>query len=112
MYRAPARNPFWFGSRDVRDALPAGPAGSEPRDPAPAESMAPAPPAVTLSGVAEDRVGERVERTAVLSSPGGVLLVREGDEVLGQFRVASIERDAIELKRLTDGGSVRLTLRP
>jgi hypothetical protein len=60
--------------------------------------------------VAEDVVGDRVERTAILSSPGGVLLVREGDDVAGQYRVSKIENEAVELVRLSDGSALRLSL--
>jgi hypothetical protein len=50
-----------------------------------------------------------VERTAILSSPSGVLLVHEGDPVLGDYRVSRIEAEAVELVK-TDGSILRLTL--
>ena len=50
-----------------------------------------------------------MERTAILSSPSGVLLVREGDVVLGDYRVGRIESEAVELVK-TDGSTLRLTL--
>ena len=68
-----------------------------------------APPAVSLSGIAEDRIEQRVERTAILSSPAGVLLVHEGDDVLGQYRVTKIESEAVEFVKLSDGGTLRLS---
>jgi hypothetical protein len=40
-----------------------------------------------------------------------VLLVHEGDDVLGQFRVERIGEDAVDLTRITDGSSLRLTLK-
>jgi hypothetical protein len=72
-------------------------------------------PVVSLAGIAEDQIddlsGQRVERTAVLSSPDGVLLVREGDDVLGLYRVVTIDSDAVELER-HDGTTLRLGFRP
>ena len=108
-FREPARNPFNFGAREVRQAT-SRVAPSEPELPPMQVAPVPLPPPVRLSGIAEERSGERVERTAVLSSPSGVLLVREGDDVLGQFRVARIEADAVELSRTDDGSTLRLAL--
>lgn len=111
LYTQPQRNPFRFGaarpivSRDIDVPEPAPP--DTPLIPA-----APIPPPVSLSGIAEDQVNERVERTAILSSAAGVLLVREGDDVLGQYRVAKIEGEAIELVKLSDGSTLRLGLKP
>lgn len=107
-YRQPSRNLFRFGAR-VSDR----PAVAAPPSTGPEPVTAPAPPPVmvSLSGVATDQVGDRTVRTAVLSSPSGVLLVREGDDVLGQYRVERIGEDAVELKRLSDGATLRLTLK-
>ena len=106
-YSQPQRNPFRFGS--------ARPRGSPGIDVAEAASSAetfvpevPPPPPVSLAGIAEDQVEQRAERTAILSSPEGVLLVREGEDVLGQYRVAKIESDAVELVRHADGTTLRL----
>ena len=110
-YMQPARNPFRFGS-----ARPIASPGIEGAGAAsPAETLVPAPPPpppVSLAGIAEDQVEQRVERTAILSSPDGVLLVHEGDNVLGQYRVARIESEAVELVKLTDGTTLRLGLKP
>jgi hypothetical protein len=109
-FHEPARNPFNFAARQA----PPGPVA--PREPEPMQEFAPPPPSpppppsVRLSGIAEERSGERVERTAVLSSPSGVLLVREGDDVLGQYRVERIEADAVELSRTDDGSRLRLSM--
>lgn len=110
-YAQPRRNPFRFGAGgptvgsgiDVAEASPA------------AETFVPAvppPPPVSLAGIAEDQVEERLERTAILSSPDGVLLVREGEDVLGQYRVSKIESEAVELVRLADGATLRLDFSP
>jgi hypothetical protein len=39
----------------------------------------------------------------------GVLLVHEGDTVLDDYRVGRIEPESVELVRLSDGTSTRLT---
>lgn len=107
-FREPERNPFRFGARSNRAAGPARTVAA-PEPPPPVEA-APAAPLVSLSGIAEDRRGDRVDRTAILSSPAGVLLVREGDEILGYYRVARIENEAVELVAISDGATRRLTL--
>jgi len=108
-YVRPQRNPFQFQA--ARPAAEAAAAIAEPALstdlPAPVINVA---PAVTLAGVAEDPRQNGVERTAILSSPTGVLLVRVGDEVLGRYRVAAVEGGAIELLSLADGSTLRLSL--
>jgi hypothetical protein len=108
-YTQPQRNPFRFGAArpnvDRGGDLPA-PAPAPP--PVAVPVVAPPPP-VTLSGIAEDQKGQQVERTAIFSSPAGVLLVREGDLVLGDYRVGRIESEAVELVK-SDGTTLRLTL--
>ena len=107
-YAEPQRDPFRFAARPqrvVRDEpafVPATPI--EPVEPVPTG------PRITVSGIAEEQVDGRVQRTAVLSSPMGVLLVREGEDVLGYYRVSRIEAEAVEFVALGDGTSVRMTL--
>jgi hypothetical protein len=110
-YAEPQRNPFRFGTGRA-DADRGGdiPYAAPPPPPAVVAPVAPPPPPVTLSGIAEDQDGQRVERTAILSSPSGVLLVHEGDPVLGDYRVSRIEAEAVELVK-TDGSTLRLTLK-
>jgi hypothetical protein len=109
-YAEPQRNPFRFGA--ARADVDRGgdiPAPAPPPPPTVVLPVAPPPP-VSLSGIAEDQDGQRVERTAILSSPAGVLLVHEGDPVLGDYRVSRIEAEAVELVK-TDGTTLRLRLR-
>jgi hypothetical protein len=112
-YTQPQRNPFRFGL-----ARPEVNRGGDLPDPAPAPVPPPVavpivapPPPLKLSGIAEDQKSEQMERTAILSSPSGVLLVREGDSVLGEYRVGRIESEAVELVK-SDGTTLRLALRP
>lgn len=108
VFREPERNPFRFGAPRLAARSAPEPTIAPPVETAPQPPV----PSVSLSGIAEDQVGERVERTAILSSPSGVLLVREGDEVLGQYRVVKIDSDAVELVKLVDTAPLRLTLKP
>ena len=102
------RNPFRFGADRpiVSLGTDAAEATSEAETLVP---VVPPPPPVSLAGIAEDQVEQRVERTAILSSPDGVLLVHEGEDVLGHYRVAKIESEAVELVRHADGTSLRLS---
>jgi hypothetical protein len=110
-YTQPQRNPFRFGvarpNVDRGGDLPA-PTPAPVPPPVAVPVVAPPPP-VKLSGIAEDQQGQQVERTAIFSSPAGVLLVREGDLVLGDYRVGRIESEAVELVK-SDGTTLRLTL--
>jgi hypothetical protein len=72
--------------------------------------VSPPAPQLSLSGVAEDEVDGRTARTAILSSPAGVLIVREGEEILGYYRVGRIESEAVELIAVGSGSTRRLTL--
>ena len=110
-YVQPQRNLFRFGA-----ARPLASRGTDiPEAALPAEAPVPSvapPPRVSLSGIAENVIEQRIERTAILSSRDDVLLVREGDAVLGEYRVTKIESEAIELLRIVDGTTLRLTLKP
>ena len=110
-YTQPQRNPFRFGLArpDVNRGgdLP-NPASAPVPPPVEVPIVAPPPP-LKLSGIAEDEKGQQMERTAILSSPAGVLLVREGDSVPGDYRVGRIESEAVELTK-SDGTTLRLTL--
>ena len=121
-YLQPRRDPFRFSDAAERVTAAADPVGEQAGTGSPGYAGAPvavsAPepaPLVSLAGIAEDQIddlnGQHVERTAVLSAPDGVLLVREGDDVLGLYRVLTIESDAVELAR-TDGTTLRLSFRP
>jgi hypothetical protein len=108
-YRAPARNPFRFVPR-VR-AVPRAadrPAIVEPPPPPPA----PAPPPMTLAGIAVDGPEDTPKRTAILSTPVGVLIVGEGEAIGDAYRVERIGVDSVELTRTNDGSSLTITFKP
>ena len=108
-YAQPQRNLFRFGEEppDLHSGAGDIPAAADTVVELP---PVPAPPPVSLSGIAEDQRGQELERTAILSSRSGVLLVREGDEVAGEYRVTRIESEAVELTKI-EGTILRLTLR-
>jgi hypothetical protein len=110
-YRQPDRNPFRFVER--RD-----PVVAPTRQPAitveEMPALPPAPPTlrIALSGIGEDIVDEQIVRTAFISTPDNVFLVKVGDTVAEIYKVSSIAADAVELTRVDDGSTVRLALKP
>ena len=109
-YTVPQRDPFRFDEGgDVGPGVVEREPSFAPLPEAEPEPAA-APPPMSLSGIAEDQANGETSRTAVVSSPAGVELVREGDQILG-YRVARIESDAVELVRTSDGSTRRLTLK-
>ena len=67
-------------------------------------------PALVLSGIATDTVDGMTQRTAIVSSLGGVLLVREGDVIEGGYRVLTIGDDAMTIEATSDGTRTTLKL--
>ena len=113
-FSQPERNLFQFrANASARPAAAAAPAA--PAAPAPVEVPAPVvPPAprLSLSGIATNPEGDRIVRTAILSTPEGVVLAKEGDSVLGQYRVDTISDDAVQLTHAITGSPLRLVLTP
>ena len=108
-YSEPQRNPFRFADREAAGPQ-IGERASIPELPTEPVDVGPVAPPVSVAGIAEEQIDGRVERTAILSSPLGVLLVREGEEILGYYRVTRIEGEAVEVVGLADGVPLRLTL--
>ena len=104
----PVRNPFMFAPRE---SAPRSRRAAETAVPEPLP-LPPAEPAIELVGVAEDRTPEGVVRTAIVSSLSGDLyLVKEGDSIVGRYKVKAVGLDAVDLTDLLSGGTRRLTLR-
>jgi hypothetical protein len=51
-----------------------------------------------------------VVRTAILSMGGELLLVKEGEQVGGRYRLATIDADAVELEDAVESRTVRIVL--
>ena len=105
----PLRNPFAFRSVPVVRSTPAARPEVEPA------ALAPAPavlePPLLLVGLAERQNGDKMVRSAVISSDGQDLIMAEvGAVVLGRYTVTSIGSDAVEMKDTATGGVRRLVL--
>jgi hypothetical protein len=106
--RQPARNLFAFTARAAAPApIAPRPALSEAAVQIP---IAPPPP-FKLIGVAEDAGPGGLVRTAIVSAPGQVFLVKEGDTIATRFRVLKISADVVELTDTGDASTLRLALR-
>ena len=75
------------------------------------DATAPVAPALKLIGIAEDATPDGLVRTAIISGPGQLFLVKEGDPVTPRYRVAQIAADVVELTDATDHSARRLALR-
>lgn len=105
----PLRNPFVFR----RDA--AAPAASPRRFlepvPPPLSVPEPAEPALTLIGIAEQRVNNAPLRIAMITTAGDeLLMVRVGESVIQRYQVTAISSNAAELLDVTTGRGRRLVL--
>jgi hypothetical protein len=108
--REGGRNPFDYAHMTA--PTPAAAPTPPPADAiAPAPPAAPPPPLFTLSGIA-DKTGEdgKPVRTAVISGLGQLFFAKVGDAVGGRYTVAAIGADAVELRDMTTGETVRLAL--
>ena len=109
-FAAPARDLFRFRAAPpaAKAEVPVAPEVSA----APIAVDPPAPPLFVLTGIAEDRQGDVLVRTAIVSGPGDLWLVKAGDAVDGRFQVTGVEADAVEIVRADTGAAVRLSFRP
>jgi hypothetical protein len=97
------RDVFAFKSpRPVRSQI-----APAPVQPAP-QAIAPASPRFLLSGIAEQAGPEGPVRTAIISAPGALFLVREGEMLSPLYRVARISDNAVDLVELATNADVRI----
>ncbi len=108
-FAAPARDLFRFRAAVpvAKVEVPVAPAVSV----TPTAIAPPAPPPFVLTGIAEDRQGDVLVRTAIVSGPGDLWLVKAGDVVDGRFQVTAVEADAVEIVRADTGAAVRLSFK-
>lgn len=110
------RNPFAFQARVDRERRSdqARVASVEHSLEATFATTAPEPPPVTLSGIAEEPSADERSaapvRTAVLSGYGEVFLAKVGETIASRYEVTAIGADAVELKDLLTGRTIRLGL--
>jgi hypothetical protein len=103
------RNPFRFAETRPPASSPRRVAAAMVAGVAPAPALTP-PPALKLSGMAEDAGPNGPMRTAIVSGMGQLFLVQEGDTIAAQYRVVRIGSDVIELADTT-GTVFRLAMR-
>jgi len=106
VYRTPGRDLFRFQAKVQQPPAFVPPPAVVASGPVP---VVPALPVLSLSGVASDVVDGKPQRSAVVSLPNGVLIVREGDSVAGLYTVVAIGEDSIDLE--SPGDHSRRTLR-
>jgi len=70
-----------------------------------------APPPFKLIGLAENAGPEGPVRTAIISAPGQLFLVRQGDTIAQHYRIDKISADVVEIADLGGGAPVRLALK-
>ena len=68
-------------------------------------------PALRLIGVAEDSAAGKPVRTAIISAPDQLYVVREGERVASRYGVARISPDVVELVDTGDSTELRLALK-
>ena len=68
-------------------------------------------PALKLIGIAEDTSESGVVRTAIVSGPGELFLVKAGELIAGRFHVDQVSADAVLLTDTTTSDSTTLALR-
>src|SRR5262249_3077218 len=98
------RNPFEFPR--IAPATPVAPALAAA--PMPASAMGPLPPPFELTGVAEHRNGDALERTAILAGNNQLYFAKAGERLLGRYEVTAVGADAVELREIDGGRVVRL----
>ena len=107
-YRDPTRNLFRFSER--RPASNPRQAFAAVQQPAAGSAPVVPPLPFTLAGMATEAVDGSAQRTAILSTPTDVLLVKEGDRV-GAFTVTRVDETGVDVTG-ADGSVRRLVLTP
>ena len=102
------RNLFAFGAAPKHDVTRTPPVDRAPPE---APPSLPAPPALTLVGLAEDPGLSGPTRTAIISGAGQLFVVTEGDQVTSRYRVASVSAGVVDLTDLQTGGTLRLAFK-
>ncbi len=72
----------------------------------------PPPPEWRLVGIADDPSPKSDARTAIISGAHDVFLVKEGGRLAGKFEVTRIQSETVDLRDLTNGSILTLSLKP
>ena len=107
----PARNLFRFQPRQSPPTARRVTAPTRP-DPGPLVPPTPTPFPLRLTGIATDLVDGMAQRTAVVRSPSGLELAKDGELVAPGYRVVTVGESSIEVERLSDGERPQLLLTP
>jgi hypothetical protein len=100
------RDPFTFTAPAPRPAPAPAPIPAAATPPPP-----PMRPPYKLIGVAEDTAAGHPVRTAIISGPNQLYVVKEGDKVPPRYGVARISADVVELVDTSDSSALRLALK-
>jgi hypothetical protein len=73
--------------------------------------VTPPRPAFKLIGIAEDTSEGGTIRTAIVSGPGDIFLVKPGDTLGGQYHVDQVSAEAVQLTDTVTSASTTLVLR-
>lgn len=65
-------------------------------------------PALKLVGIAEDPGDAGPVRTAIISGPGSLFIVKEGEIVMSRYRVTKVSSDGVELTDSGDNSTLHL----
>ena len=104
-FEQPTRNPFRFSERPLPAPRP------EPAlAPFPLPEPPPLPPPISLTAIGVDVVDGVPQRVAILNTPQGIVIAKEGD-VVGDHRVQTIGDEGVELVSTRDDSVRRLSVR-
>jgi hypothetical protein len=103
-----SRDLFRYASRAA--AKPSLPAPAAPAAPPMPLLDLPTRPTIKLIGIAEDAGPDGPARTAIVSSAGALVFVKEGESV-SRYRVARIAADVVEFTNVDDNTTLRLALK-
>jgi hypothetical protein len=105
----PGRNLFTFKPAARSLITPSAPAAPAP--PIEPANERPVDLPLKLAGIAEEAAPDGPERTAIISAPGQLFMVKVGEQVTARYRVAKIGADTVELTDIETGAARRLAMK-
>jgi hypothetical protein len=104
-----SRDLFRYANRAAAKTSVSAPAAAAAAAPMPPIDLAPKP-SLKLLGIAEDDGPDGPARTAIVSSAGALVFVKEG-EAVSRYRVTRIAADVVEFTSVDDNSVLRLALK-